>query len=71
MIDTVTGSHFAQIKRINTFQAGDVVAVLARHGSALVVGIDAAIRTKIMFGAHGVELVKLQDLLAFDDPDSR
>ena len=71
MIDTITGSHFAQFKRVNAFQAGDVVAVLARHGSALVVGIDAAIRTKIMFGAHGVELIKLQRLLPFDDLDSR
>jgi hypothetical protein len=59
MVNTIIRWHIIEIKWINPFQASDVVAVLLRVGSALVMRVYATIRAKVMLRGLCIELVKL------------
>jgi hypothetical protein len=59
MIDAVDHRHFGKIKRAHAFQAGDVDTVLVEIGTAAMVGVDAAFRTKIMLRHACVEPINL------------
>jgi nicotinic acid phosphoribosyltransferase len=67
MVDTVTGRNLCDVERIDALKAADVVAVLFGIGTSLMVGMNAADRTKIVLGCVRVELVNLELLGAFDD----
>ena len=70
MIGAVTDRDLAQVIRIDTFQAANVITVLVRIGATLMMGINPAITAEVMFRGAGIELVKLQLTLALDDMDS-
>ncbi|OCR25199.1 hypothetical protein AFK24_10520 [Pseudomonas syringae] len=70
MIGAVTDRDLAQVIRIDTFQATNVITVLVRIGAALMMGINPAITTEVMLRGAGIELVQLQLTLALDDMDT-
>ncbi len=64
MIDPIDDGDLSQFKGINAVKASHVEAVLLAVGSSLMVRIDTAYRTKIVFSGHGVELIERQFFLA-------
>jgi hypothetical protein len=53
MIDSVDDRHIVEVEGAHAFQAGDVDAVLVGIGTAAMVGVDAAFRTKVMLRVCG------------------
>ena len=60
MINPVVDDHVLDQKRIDAFEAADIVTVLPGVGAAPMMGIDAANRAKIMLGLACIELVQMQ-----------
>ena len=67
VIDAVFHRDIRDGKRVHTFQAADVEAVLLRVGSALVMRVDAADAAEVVPRRVRVELVELQMLFALDN----
>src|SRR5689334_6171945 len=63
MIDAVAHRHLVEIKRAHACEARKIDTILIGIGAALVMRVDAAARTKIMFGRASVELVKREMFL--------
>ena len=55
MVNTIRCGYFPKIKRIDTFQAADVVGENAWIGATLMVGIYAADFAEIVFGRMCLE----------------
>jgi hypothetical protein len=70
MVNAVVHRHVLDFKRIDAFQAADVIAVLFGIRPALMMGVNAADGAEVMLRGHGVELVEPQRILALDDPDA-
>lgn len=64
---SVVDDHFKEIEGRDTFQAGDVDSKLVGVRSALVVGVDAATLTEMMFCGLRVEPIGGQLVLALED----
>lgn len=71
MVDPVIQRYRLQMEGVDAFQAADVVAVLVGERAALMMCVDAAVRTEVVPGHLRVELVELQCFLALDDGDAR
>jgi hypothetical protein len=63
MVDAVIDWNVLDEERVDSLQTTDVVPILIRERSALVVGVDAAVGAKVVLGNVGVELVELEYLL--------
>jgi hypothetical protein len=59
MVNTIIRWHIIEIKWINPFQASNVVAVLLRVGSALMMRVYATVRAKVMLRGPCIKLIKL------------
>ena len=66
-MDAITDRNTAEIEGIYAFQATNIIAELGRIRAALVVGVDATIFTKIVFGCFGIELIDAQVLRTLHD----
>ena len=69
MVDAIVDRYLGQEIGVDSLKAANVVAVLLREGSPLVMGVDAAVGAEVVLGHPGIELVELQDLRAPDDLD--
>jgi len=69
MVDAIVDLDLGQQVGVDSLEAANVVAVLAREGTPLVMGVDAAVGAEVVLGHPGIELVELQDLRALDDLD--
>ena len=58
MIDSVQYWNFAKLIRIDPFQARNIESKLLRIRPSLVMSVNSANGTKIVFGGHGVELIE-------------
>src|ERR1035437_10765907 len=67
MMNSVARRNTLNLKRIDAFQAPNVIPVLPRIGTALMVSVDATDRTEVVLRSHGIELVQAQDTLALDN----
>ena len=63
----VAGPDLANRGEVDAFDAGEVVAVLGRHATALVMGVDAAHAAEPVLGDPGVPLVQAQLVFAAGD----
>lgn len=59
--------HLGEVEWADAFETRDIDAVLLRIRAALVMGVDAALRTEEMLGLAGIEPVAGQLVLAPDD----
>ena len=64
MVYPVIDRHISYKKGIHSVETADIVAIFIRVGSALMMGINTAVCTKVMFGGAGVELIQLQHAVA-------
>lgn len=71
MVNAIIGRHVLNQKGIDALQAADVVAVLFRVRTALVVGVDAAHRAEEVLRGVGVEFITRERRLTLDNPDTR
>ena len=71
MIDPIEQRYWLEIERIDPFKATDVVTILIRIRTTLMMGIDAAVGAEVVLRHLRVELVDLERLLALDDIDPR
>jgi hypothetical protein len=60
MIDPVICRHRPYQERIHAVETCDVVAILIRIGSSLMVRIDTTARAEVVFGSVRIELIQLQ-----------
>ncbi len=67
MINPIIHRYSLNQKRINAFQASDVVTILIRVRAVLVVCVDAAPVAKMVLRCMCVELLKRQELRTLDD----
>jgi hypothetical protein len=67
MVGPVTGRNLRDVKRIDAFQAADVVRVLLGIGAPLMMSVNAADRAKVVLGCVSVEFVNPDVFGAFDD----
>lgn len=67
MVDAIVRWNVRNFKGIDSFKAANVKAVESRIRSSLVVRINAADLTKIVFGGLGIELIKIEKMFPFDD----
>ena len=58
VIDAIPGRHRPKIERVHAFQAPDVIPVLARIRAPLMVRMDPAVATEIVFRRAGIELIE-------------
>jgi hypothetical protein len=70
VVDSIVDRDVWDGERVDTLKAADVVAVLLRIRAPLMMGMDAAHRTKVMLGRVNIELIDLEMLCAFDDAKS-
>src|SRR6476660_5238395 len=71
MVHAIVGGNRTKVEGIDAVQATDVVAVLVRVRSTLMVGMDAAVGTEVVLRGPRVELVQLERGFALEDLDSR
>lgn len=69
-MNAVISGYIGDIEGVDAFKTADVVSVLVRAGTALVMGIDAAVGAEVVLGGVGIELIKLQVFFALDDADA-
>jgi hypothetical protein len=59
-MNPVIGRNLCDIEGVDALQAANVVAVLLRVGTPLMMRMDAAHRAKVVLGCARVELVDLE-----------
>jgi hypothetical protein len=57
MVYPIVGLDLPEIERVDAFKAPHIVPVLIWVRPTLMVCINAADRTEVMLGCHGVELI--------------
>ena len=67
MMQSIEDRHIGQRERIDALETTHVVAILARIGAALVVGVDATDRAEMVPCSSGLELVEREGLGSADD----
>ena len=67
IIRPVIDIHFSKQVGVDIFQAPKIYPVLVWIRPPFVVCIDAAYRAEIVFRLHGVELIKTQLVLSFNN----
>ena len=70
MVGAVEHRHVFEVERAQSFQAGNVDAILMGIGAPLVERVDATLRTEEMFRRACVETVFAQRVFALVDPDA-
>lgn len=70
MIHAVVRRYWTKLKWVNALKAADVVSVLLRVGSALMVCIDTAYRAEIVLRRLGIELVQTENVGTFYDANA-
>jgi len=70
MINTIIGRNIIDQEGIDILKATDVITILLRIGSPLMMRINAADRAEIMLRGKCIELIKAQNIFALDDFDS-
>src|SRR6267143_6101883 len=66
MIHSVVGWHRPDVERVHALKTANVITILVRIRPSLMVCVDAAMRTEVMFGRHRIELVQLQGFFPQD-----
>lgn len=61
MIDAIGHLHGTEIKGIDALQTPNVVAIQTGIAATLMMRVDAADRTEVVFGRAGVELVQPEE----------
>jgi hypothetical protein len=67
VVDTIIGGNLLNVEWVDTLEAAHVVAVLLGVGAALMVRVDTANGTEIVFGCSRIELIDLEHLGALED----
>ena len=57
VINTVVGHHITNIKRVHPFQTTNIEPVFIWARATLMVGIDTAVRAKVVLRGVGIELI--------------
>lgn len=70
MIHAVENRDVVEVERTDAFQASHIDTVLGVVGTALMEGINAALRTEVVFRGAGVELVDTECIFALLDRDA-
>ncbi|KKC99198.1 hypothetical protein KY46_13935 [Photobacterium halotolerans] len=70
MVHTVIYGDIIQFKGIYPFKTGNIKAILFRMRSALMMRVNTADRTKIMFRSMGIKLIKAEFVFTFYDGDA-
>ena len=67
MVDAIVHRNLGNLERVHAFQATDVEAVLFGIRSPLMMSVDPAGRTEVVFGSLRIELVDLDTIATFRD----
>ena len=70
MFNTVEDSHFVKVERAKPRQTGNIDAVLMGIGPSLMMSVDPALRTEIVFCRFGVKLIHAQRVFPRDNIQS-